>query len=418
MEPLAYSLRPTSFDAIVGQKHLVGPTGVIRKLSKSEKMPSMILYGKPGIGKTTIATVICKESNINFEFFNASTDNKAKLQGIIKEAEMFDKFILIIDEIHRMKKDIQDFLLPYAENGKVTMIGITTVNPYLAVNPAIRSRCMVYALKDLTNEDLKTVLNRALDQLNKENNKNIEINDDACIYLINMAGGEVRLLINSIESVYYYIDNKDTISLEDCTQVMQKAAVGIDKNEDRYFQALSGLQKSIRGSDVDASLHYLALLLTSEDLVSLTRRLKAICYEDISLANPSMGPKVMAACECAIDLGMPEARLPLSTIVIDMALSPKSNSAYLAIDAALKDIEEGKGGVLPPHLKNTYSFDGKVPAYKYPHDYPGSWVYQQYLPDSLINASYYHPKNSSKYEESLKNTYENIEKLKASYKKK
>lgn len=413
MEPLAFRLRPSTFDEIVGQKHLVGPNGVIRKLSRSEKLPSIILYGKPGIGKTTIATVICKESNINYEFFNASTDNKAKLQEIIKIAKMYDKYILIIDEIHRMKKDIQDYLLPYAENGTVTMIGITTVNPYMAVNPAIRSRCLIYALKDVSDDDLKEILFRAIKTLNNET----KIEDDAIKYLVSMANGEVRILINSIESVYNCLTDKSKITLEDCVSVMQKASIGIDKNEDAYFQALSGLHKSIRGSDVDAALHYMAVLLSSEDLISITRRLKCIAYEDIGLANPSMGPKVKAACDCAIDLGLPEARLPLASIVIDMALSPKSNTAMLALDAAISDVEQGKVGSLPPHLKNTYSFDGKVDSYKYPHDYPGSWVYQQYLPDILVGTHYYKPKASSKYEEALMGTYENINKKKEAYEK-
>ena len=419
MEPLAYLMRPNSFDDIVGQAHLIGKNGTIRRLVKNKKLPSIILYGKPGIGKTTIASVICKELDIPSSTFNASSDNKASLVEHIKNASISDKYILIVDEIHRMKKDIQDYLLPFVEKGQVTIIGITTVNPYMAVNPAIRSRCIVYKLNDLTEDDLKIELEKALLFKGRLIKKEIKFSEDAKKYVISMAAGEVRVLLNYIETI---IDsnldsNAIEISLDDAKSIIMRPAIGIDKNEDSYFQTLSGLQKSIRGSDVDASLHYLALLLASEDLLSLVRRLQIIAYEDIGLANPQLAIRVKAACETALDVGLPEARIPLGVVVCDMALSPKSNSGYLGIENALKDIEEGRCGVLPPHLKNTYSFDGKVDSYKYPHDFPGAWVYQQYLPDEIKDAKYYHPKDSSKYESALKERYEAIEKLKQEYEK-
>ena len=417
MEPLAYLMRPNTFDDIVGQTHLVGKNGVIRRLVKNKKLPSIILYGKPGIGKTTIASVICKELDIPSSTFNASSDNKASLVEHIKNASISDKYILIVDEIHRMKKDIQDYLLPFVEKGQVTIIGITTVNPYMSVNPAIRSRCIVYKLNDLSEDDLGKEFDKAL--LFKQNliNKKITFTDDAKKYIISMAAGEVRVLLNYIEAIIDgNLSDKDiSISLDDAKAIIMRPAINIDKNEDTYFQTLSGLQKSIRGSDVDASLHYLALLLASEDLLSLVRRLQIMVFEDIGLANPQLAVRVKTACDVALDVGMPEARIPLGVVVVDMALSPKSNSAYLGIEAALKDIEEGKSGHLPPHLKNTYSFDGKVDAYKYPHDYPSAWVYQQYLPDELINAKYYHPKESSNYEKAIKERYEWIEKMKKEY---
>ena len=417
MEPLAYAMRPTTFDEIVGQSHLVGKNGIIRRLVTNKKLPSLILYGKPGIGKTTIASVICNEMELPYSTFNASSDNKAALTEHIKNASISERFILIVDEIHRMKKDIQDYLLPFVEKGSLTIIGITTVNPYMAVNPAIRSRCIVYKLNDLSEKDLEIEFDKATSFKEKLINKKVNFENDAKKYIISMASGEVRVLLNYIETIIdSYLNEKEiNISLDMAKSIILRPAIGIDKNEDSYFQTLSGLQKSIRGSDVDASLHYLALLLASEDLLSLVRRLQIIAYEDIGLANPQLAMRVKAACETALDVGMPEARIPLGVVVCDMALSPKSNSGYLGIENALKDIEEGRCGNLPPHLKNTYSFDGKVDAYKYPHDYPNAWVYQQYLPDEIKDAKYYIPKDSSKYEQALKERYELIEKLKKEY---
>ncbi len=420
MEPLAYQMRPMTFDDIVGQKHLVGSNGVIRRLVKNKRISSMILYGKPGIGKTTISTVICNELSYPSATFNASSDNKATLMSLISLSKISEKFILVVDEIHRMKKDVQDYLLPFVEKGQVIMIGITTVNPYMAVNPAIRSRCVVYKLNDLSIEDLSIVFDRTVNNLKEQANKDITFSDEAKLYTINMASSEVRILINYIETIVnaFIDEEKIEIDLEKAKNIIMRPSIGIDKNEDSYYQTLSGLQKSIRGSDVDASLHYLAVLLSSEDLLSLVRRLQIIAYEDIGLANPNLAMRVKAACETALDVGMPEARIPLGVVVVDMALSPKSNAAYLGIENALADIEQGKNGPLPPHLKNTYSFDGKVDSYKYPHDYPGAWVYQQYLPDNLIDAKYYTPKDSSTYERGLKERYEAINKMKKEYEEK
>ena len=407
MKPLAYSLAPSSIDDIVGQEHLVGKNGFIYKMIKNNKMTSIILYGKPGIGKTSIANVICNEMNIPYEVINASNDNKAKLMNIINNAINYDRFILLIDEIHRMKKDIQDYLLPHVEKGNIYMIGLTTNNPYHSINPAVRSRCLVFRLNDLTKNNLVSIIYKAINHINND----IKINDDAIDYLIANADGEVRCLINYVENVCTVIEN-NTITLEDCKTVVQKGSFSMDKGEDSFYNTLSGLHKSIRGSDVNASLHYLAKLLKSEDLVAITRRLKLIAYEDIGLANPSMGPKVKAACDTAIEVGFPEAVIPLGTIVVEMALSPKSNSGYMAIHAAIDDLEKGNTGPLPPHLKNVYQFDDDNSKYLYPHDFPGAWVNQQYLPDKIKDAKYYIPKDSSKYEEALKERYFAIERAK------
>lgn len=407
MKPLAYLLAPQKIEDVVGQEHLVGPNGFIYKMIKNNKMTSIILYGKPGIGKTSIANVICNEMNIPYDVFNASTDNKAKLTKIIDLACNYDRFILLIDEIHRMKKDIQDYLLPHVEKGNIYIIGLTTNNPYHSINPAVRSRCLIFRLNDLTKDNLKEIIYRAINYINKD----ITITDEAINYLIANVDGEVRCLINNVENICNIIDNNN-ITLSDCKSVIQRASFNMDNGEDTFYNTLSGLHKSIRGSDVNASLHYLAVLLKSEDLVAITRRLKLIAYEDIGLANPAMGPKVKAACDTAIEVGFPEAIIPLGTIVVDMALSPKSNSGYLAISAAIEDVEKGNIGPLPPHLKNVYQFDDCKDKYKYPHDYPGAWVNQQYLPDKIKDVKYYLPKDSSKYEEALKERYYAIENAK------
>lgn len=413
MEPLAYKLRPTQLKDIVGQDHLIGKNGVITKMLKNKNLPSIILYGSPGIGKTTIALAICNDLNVDYHAFNASTDNKAMLKEMIDKAQTNRPFILIIDEIHRMKKDIQDYLLPFVEKGTITLIGLTTINPYHSINPAVRSRCTILRLNPLSEKDLETIFSRTFAYLDKE----IAIAEDAKKYIISLSNGDVRSLINMIECVYFTLNSEKTLTLAATREILLKANVSIDKNEDSFYDTLSGLHKSIRGSDVNASLHYLAKLVTSEDFLPLIRRLYCIFYEDISIANPNLGPRVRAACEAALELGMPEAVLPLSSIVVEMALSPKSNSTYLAFHAAMKDIEEGRSGSLPLHLKNTYSFDPNQGTYQYPHDFPGAWVNQQYLPDNIKNAQYWTAKPTSPFEEVLKERYEAIEKAKKANKK-
>ena len=376
MKPLAYLMRPTCFEDIVGQDHLVGPDGVITKMLSKNCLFSFILYGNPGCGKTTIAEAVCKVSNIRWFKFNASTDNKDALKQIISEARFLNDAIIIVDEIHRMKKDIQDFLLPYVENGTLIMIGLTTVNPYHSVNPAIRSRCHIYKLNDLRYDDLYKIFKRA----HSLKGDNIKIDDNVVDYLINMSNLEIRTFINSFDTLISTCST-DHITLDDAIKIIQKANVSIDDNGDSYYDTLSGFHKSLRGSDVDAALHYLAKLLESDDLQSISRRLICVAYEDVGLANPTLSSRVKIACDAARELGLPEARLPLAAITIELALSPKSNSAYLALEKATEDIKNGKSGSLPLHLKNTYSFDPRQTSYKYPHDYPNSFVKQQYLPD-------------------------------------
>ena len=398
MKPLAYLMRPNTFEDIVGQDHLVGKTGIIKKMLNTNSLFSFILYGNPGCGKTTIAEATCKLSGFKWFKFNASTDNKETLKQIITEASFLDDAIIIVDEIHRMKKDIQDYLLPYVENGTVIMIGLTTVNPYHSVNPAIRSRCHVYRLNDLTSDHLRQVLDRAYKYLDKE----IKIDEEVYNYVINLANGEIRTLINLFETLVK--TSTEHITLNDAKTSLSKANVSFDANGDSYYDTLSGLHKSIRGSDVDAALHYLARLITLEDIDIIARRLMIIAYEDIGLGNPQMGPRVLAACEVAKKVGFPEARIPLSMVVVELALSPKSNSTYEAFAKAMEDYENNDCGDIPPHILNREIGHNGV-TYKYPHDYPDSWVNQEYMPKNLVGHRYYEGAETGAYERQLKGRY-------------
>lgn len=388
MEVLADKLRPQCIDDIIGQKHLVGEDKIIRNLVENNHIVSMILYGKPGIGKTSIACAIANQVDKPYRMLNATINNKQDFDIVIEEAKMNGEIIIIMDEIHRLNKDKQDLLLPYIENGLIILIGMTTSNPYHKINPAIRSRCQIFELKELTIEDIKEGIDKASKYL-----KDIVIDEDAKNTIARLSSGDLRSAINLLEVSYYATKDKH-VTLEVVEKINAKAVFFSDANEDGHYDVLSGLQKSIRGSDVDAALHYLARLITEGDLDSIYRRLSVIAYEDIGLANPAMGPKVMAAIHAAELVGLPEARIPLGTLVAEMALSPKSNSAHTALDEALADIENGTTGNLPEHIKTN------SPLYKYPHDYPNAWVKQQYLPDNIKNKKYYKPKNN-KYEDNL-----------------
>ncbi len=388
MEILADKLRPQNLDEIIGQQHLVGKNMIIRNLVENNHLVSMILYGKPGIGKTSIAQAICNQTNKPYRMLNATINNKQDFDIVIEEAKMYGEMIVIMDEIHRLNKDKQDLLLPYIENGLIILIGMTTSNPYHKINPAIRSRCQIFELKELTIDDIKEGIKKASKHL-----KGIKIDDEAINVIAKLSSGDLRNAINLLEVAYYGSSDKK-ITKDEISKINAKAIFFSDANEDGHYDVLSGLQKSIRGSDVDASLHYLARLIEEGDLDSIYRRLSVIAYEDIGLANPGIGPKLMAAIHASELVGLPEARIPLGAIVTEMALSPKSNSAICAIDAALEDIENGNTGNLPAHIKTN------APDYKYPHNYPNSWVKQQYLPDNIKNKKYYQMKNN-KYEENL-----------------
>ncbi len=403
--PLAYRARPKTFDEIVGQTHLVGNDGVLRKMLKQSHLSSLILYGSPGIGKTTIASVIGEAFGLNTFTFNASTDTKAMLKEIIDQSKHYGA-LLIIDEIHRMKKDIQDYLLPHVESGTITMIGITTNNPYHSVNAAIRSRAHVYKLKPIESEALISHLKR-LETTYKED-LTAKLDDAVYHYIVQASNNEIRSAINRLE-LLSTTHPGEHITLAMAKKIIQKPTLDLDKDEDNYFNILSAFQKSIRGSDVDASLHYLARLIAMEDLDSILRRLTVIAYEDIGLANPSVFTKMDACANACLRVGFPEARIILSAMVIDLALSPKSNTAYLAIDSALKDVEAGKTAKIPNHIINVDNFETKD-KYLYPHNYEDHLVAQTYLPPALEKVRYYTPEATRKYETALKKRYLMIQK--------
>jgi len=395
-QPLAYRARPSKLDEIVGQRHLVGQDGVIRKMLSNGNIVSFILYGPPGSGKTTIATIVGQEYGLRTNTFNASTDKKASLKEIIDGAKHYG-CLLIVDEIHRMNKDIQDYLLPHVEKGDVIMIGLTTENPYHSINPAIRSRAQVFKLGQVNAEDIMKRLKQIEERFPEDFPKNLS--NDMLSYIAGSSNGDIRSAINQIELLSAVYDIQ-AFSYEDMIKTLGKPNLSLDKNSDNYYNILSAFQKSIRGSDVDASLHYLARLIMSEDLNSILRRMTVIAYEDIGFANPSIQTKMDACARACERVGFPEARIPLSLLVIDMALSPKSNSAEASIDQALHDLEEGKTFKIPNHLINQANFEAKD-AYLYPHDYKNALVYQQYLPKELLDRVYYKGIPGHKYEDAL-----------------
>ena len=395
MELLANKMRPKSLEEVIGQKHLIGKDKVLSNLVANGKIFSMILYGRPGIGKTSIANALINELHIRSKFLNATTNNKADFDIAIEEAKMYGEMILVIDEIHRMNKDKQDILLPHIESGLIILIGLTTSNPYHKINPAIRSRCQIYELKELSIEDIMEGLKRAYTYL-----PDLKIKEDALKYIATLSSGDFRSALNTLE-VSYYASKEHNITIEEIQKINNKPVFFHDKNEDGYYQVLSAFQKSIRGSDVDASLHYLARLIVAGDLDSIYRRMSVIAYEDIGLANPGIGPKVMAAIEACELVGLPEARIILGEIITEMALSPKSNSTLLAIDAAINDINKGLASAIPKHIH-----EGS-PDYIYPHNYKNDYVPQEYMPDKLKNRKYYQRKDN-KYEANLNKIYDEM----------
>lgn len=397
MELLADKLRPKCLDDVIGQKHLVSKGKVLYNLVKNKKLFSMILYGNPGIGKTSIACAIVSELGVRFRMLNAVVNNKSDFDVVIEEAKMYGEMVLIVDEIHRMNKDKQDILLPLLENGLIILIGLTTSNPYYKINPAIRSRCQIFELHNLEYEDIVEGLNKAKGALPK-----LKIEDDAISRIAALSSGDFRSALNLLE-VAYYSSPKFYVTLDVINSINAKPAVIGDMNESGHYDLISAFQKSIRGSDPDAALYYLGRLITIGDLDIIYRRMSVIAYEDIGLANPAIGPKVRACIDTCEMLGLPEARIPLSVTVIELALSPKSNSAISAIDEVLSDIENGASYETPAWIK-TNSKD-----YKYPHAYPKHWVKQQYLPDKLKNRKYYQACNN-KYENGLNQINEEMKK--------
>lgn len=413
-QPLAYRMRPTSIDDIVGQKHLVGEGKIIWRMVEAKRLSSMILYGPPGIGKTSIASAIAGSTKYAFRMLNAGTHTKKDLQIVAEEAKMSGSVVLLLDEIHRLDKPKQDFLLPHLESGQIILIGATTENPYISIQPAIRSRSQIFELKPLTGEDVRIGLERALanekDGLGK---LNIKVDDEAMLHLTRATNGDMRGALNALElaaeSTKPDEDSIIHISIEIAEECLQRKALTHDKDGDAHYDVISAFQKSIRGSDVHAALHYLARLVEAGELQIICRRLMIIAYEDIGLANPAGAARAVTAVLAAEKTGFPEARIPLANAVIELALSEKSNSAYSALDAALADVRKARSSEVPDHLRDAHYQGakdlGRGVEYKYPHDYEDGWVKQQYLPDSIADAKYYSPKPTSKFEHALTKQY-------------
>lgn len=415
-EPLASRMRPNNIDEIISQEHLVGPKGIIRRMVETKRLSSMIFYGPPGIGKTSIAKAISGSTQFKFRQLNAVTNTKKDMQLIVEEAKMSGQVILLLDEIHRLDKAKQDFLLPHLENGKIVLIGATTSNPYHAINPAIRSRAQIFELYPLDENDVRVSLDRALNDSERGlASYNLKVDENAMAYFTTQSQGDVRSALNALELAVLSSENIDQqrhITLQDAKDCLQKGAFVSDKDGDMHYDVMSAFQKSIRGSDVNAALHYLARLIEAGDLPTIVRRLLVISFEDVGLASPSAGQRTLAAIESAERLGFPEARIPLSQAVIELCLSPKSNSGINAIDAALSDIRKGHVGQIPDHLKDGHYAGakelGRSIGYKYPHNYENGFVTQQYLPDKLKNRIYYEPKTTSKSEQQFKAVFDHI----------
>lgn len=402
-EPLAFRMRPRNLNEVVGQQHIIGKDTALYKMIENGHVPSMLLYGEPGIGKTSIANAIAGSSKLPFFSLNATHAGKKDVEQIVSEARLVGKVILFLDEIHRFNKLQQDTLLPHVENGSIVLIGATTENPFHDVNPAIRSRCgEILQLKRLSQDDISQLITNALKDEERGLGKiDIVISEEQIQKIALASNGDARKALTLLESIYYASDEVDeqTIVQDHIVEhLSERIGVYGDKGGSHFYNLLSALQKSVRGSDTNAAIYYLAHLLENGDLIAVCRRLLVMAYEDIGLANSAVGAHVYAATEAAKTLGLPEARIPLANAVIEMCLSPKSNSAYSALDAAISAIHEGKTGEIPLHLRDGHYAGAKKlghVGYKYPHDFPlgtfGGWVDQQYLPDNVANEEFYKP---------------------------
>lgn len=375
---LALRMRPRTISEVIGQKHLVGKGKIIRRMVEANMLSSMILYGPPGIGKTSIASAIAGTTKFAFRTFNATVDSKKRLQEIAEEAKFSGGLVLLLDEIHRLDKAKQDFLLPLLENGKIIMIGATTENPFFSVTPAIRSRVQIFELEPLSNTDIKVAIQGVLEDRERGFDFDVQLDDDALDFIATATNGDLRSAYNSLDLAVMSTQPSEGggrhITLDTVENSLQRSYITMDKDGDGHYDVLSALQKSIRGSDVNASLHYAARLVEAGDLPSLARRLTVIAYEDIGLANPDAQVHTVTALEAAQKVGFPEARILIANVVIDLALSPKSNSAYVAMDAALADLRKSGNLPIPRHLRDGHYAGskelGNAQDYKYPHAYP------------------------------------------------
>ena len=396
--PLADEIRPTTLDDVVGQEHILGKRGLLRRIISSGNIPNMIFYGPSGSGKTTVASIIASQSGRTLHKLNATSAGTADIKNIIADLDTLlapNGVLLYLDEIQYFNKKQQQSLLEFIENGKITLIASTTENPYFYVYNAILSRSTVFEFKQLTARSVEPAVARAFRLMEKRENVTASIEDGVAAHIASTCGGDVRKAINTVELLFSAserYDDQKTITLEDAKALSQRSAMRYDREGDSHYDILSALQKSIRGSDPDAAVHYLARLMEAGDLLSACRRLLVIAAEDIGLAFPQAIAIVKACVDSALQLGLPEARIPLAEAAVLLATAPKSNSAYVALNAAQADIRNGKSGDIPRELQNVHADSAGLEReqnYKYPHNYPGRWVRQQYLPDAIKNARYY-----------------------------
>ena len=406
-KPLAYRLRPETLDDIIGQQHLVGEKGIIRKCLEKGTIFSSIFFGPPGIGKTTLAEVIAKELHKPCRRFNAVTGNKKDLDAIFVEADLSGQLILICDEVHRLNKDKQDLLLPHVEKGNIILIGCTTANPYHSINPAIRSRCHLFELKALSKDDVKQALLKAIS--NKDGlNDSCTISDDALSLIAEVANGDIRFALNVLELSSFICQN-NKIEVEDVKEQCKVANQRTFASEDGHYDLLSALQKSIRGSDVNGALYYLALLAQSNDEASISRRLVVIAYEDIGLANPQLVARTLDACKAAEAVGFPEAIIPYGVQIIDLCLAPKSRTGVDAVHRA-QALVNTKAYDMPKYLRLTPV--GLTDDEKYSYERYDCFHKIQYLPDEIKNVEFIEDFNVNRYEQQLKQVYEQLKSTK------
>ena len=400
--PLADRIRPTTLDEVVGQRHILGEGKALRNIMESGRIPNLIFYGPSGVGKTTVARIIAQQTDMRLHKLNGTTASTADIKAVVEELDTFagmNGILLYLDEIQYFNKRQQQTLLEFIENGRITLIASTTENPYFYVYNAILSRSTVFEFKSVEPEEIQRAVARGFAWLQREQKRTITVEEGVCAYIAQSCGGDVRKSLNAVELCVLAgeIDEAGnvTVTMDTASQLAQRSAMRYDREGDEHYDIVSAYQKSMRGSDPDAALHYLARLLEAGDLPSACRRLLVCANEDVGLAYPQIIPIVKAAVDTALQVGLPEARIPLANAVVLACQAPKSNAVYNAINRAMTDVQNGKSGPVPRQLQNKH-YDGDEVAnkgqfYQYPHDFPGHWVDQQYLPDSIKNTVYYTP---------------------------